>query len=171
MKLIFALSIILFEILPVHFFQVVEIVRAFGVYAFVDDKVFPVLLRDKGISAVRTAQLHGREAAFVGGEPGGTDLAEELSFGAVVPVKERFWGITARAGAAVWDITFRAAADGANLFTIAFFIVRDKLFVSPFLAEISHQWERVDPEPMVLWGMGIIKGPLFKRDISADKAN
>ena len=169
MELIFALSIVLFEILCVHFVQVVEIVRTSGVHAFMDDKVFPVFLGDKGIPAVGTAQLHGGEAAFVRGEPGGTDLAEELAFGAVVPVKEGLWGIAAGAGAAVRDITFRAAADGTYLLTITFFIVRDELFVRPVLAEIGHEGEPVDPELLVLWGMGIVKGPLPEGDISADE--
>ena len=169
MEFVFIFTEILFEVLLIHLLKIVEIVRASGVHAFVDDKVFAVFLRDKGIPAVGTAQLQGREAAFVRGEPGGTDLAEELTFGAVVPVQEGLWSIAAWAGAAVWYITFRAAADGADLLAIAFFVVGDKLFVRPVLAEVGHQGEPVDPELLVLWGMGIIKGPLLERDVSADK--
>ena len=169
MELIFIFTEVFFEVLLIHFLKIAEIIRASGVHAFMDDKVFPVFLRDKGIPAVGTAQLHGGETALIRGEPCGTDLAEELAFGAVVPVKERLWGIAAWAGAAVGDITFRAAADGAYLLTIAFFIVRDELFVRPVLAEIGHEGEPVDPEFLVLWGMGIIKSPLLEGDISADE--
>ena len=147
-----------------------EVVRAFGIYALVDDKVFPVFFGNKGISTVRAAQLHGREAAFRR-KPGRTDLAEELAFGAVILVKERFRGVTAWAGAVVRDIAFRASADGTDFLAIAFLVVRDKLFVSPVLAEVGDQREFINLELLVLRGMGIIESPLFERDISADEVD
>ena len=147
-----------------------EVVRAFGIDALVDDKVFPVFFGNKGISTVRAAQLHGREAAFRR-KPGRTDLAEELAFGAVILVKERFRGVTARAGAVVRDIAFRASADGTDFLAIAFLVVRDKLFVSPVLAEVGDQREFINLELLVLRGMGIIESPLFERDISADEVD
>ena len=147
-----------------------EVVRAFGIDALVDDKVFPVFFGNKGISTVRAAQLHGREAAFRR-KPGRTDLAEELAFGAVILVKERFRGVTAWAGAVVRDIAFRASADGTDFLAIAFLVVRDKLFVSPVLAEVGDQREFINLELLVLRGMGIIESPLFERDISADEVD
>lgn len=147
-----------------------EVVRAFGIDALVDDKVFPVFFGNKGISTVRAAQLHGREAAFRR-KPGRTDLAEELAFGAVILVKERFRGVTAWAGAVVRDIAFRASDDGTDFLAIAFLVVRDKLFVSPVLAEVGDQREFINLELLVLRGMGIIESPLFERDISADEVD
>ena len=147
-----------------------EVVRAFGIDALVDDKVFPVFFGNKGISTVRAVQLHGREAAFRR-KPGRTDLAEELAFGAVILVKERFRGVTAWAGAVVRDIAFRASADGTDFLAIAFLVVRDKLFVSPVLAEVGDQREFINLELLVLRGMGIIESPLFERDISADEVD
>lgn len=38
-----------------HFFEIVEIVRAFGIHAFLDDKVFPVFFMYQGISTVWAA--------------------------------------------------------------------------------------------------------------------
>lgn len=169
MELIFVLTVILFEVLLIHLFQVVEVVGAFGIDTLVDDKVFPVFFGNEGISTVRAAQLHGREAAFSWRKPGRTDLTEELSFGAVIPIKERLWGITAWAGAAVRGIAFRAAADGPDLFVITFFEVGDEFFVSPVLAEIGDQREFIDLEFLVLWGMGIVKSPLLEGNISADE--
>lgn len=147
-----------------------EVVRAFGIDALVDDKVFPVFFGNKGISTVRAAQLHGREAAFRR-KPGRTDLAEELAFGAVILVKERFRGATVWAGVVVRDIAFRASADGTDFLAIAFLVVRDKLFVSPVLAEVGDQREFINLELLVLRGMGIIESPLFERDISADEVD
>ena len=106
MELIFVFAVTLFEIFLIHLFQVVEIVGAFGIDALVDDKVFPVFFGNKGISTVRTPQLHGREAAFSRGKLGSTDLTEELTFGAVILVKKRFRGVTPGAMAVVRDIAF-----------------------------------------------------------------
>ena len=52
---------------------------------------------------MRAPQLHGRETAFRWRKPGSTDLTEELAFGAVILVKERFRGVAARAMAVVRD--------------------------------------------------------------------
>ena len=169
MELIFILAIILFEVILIHLFEVVEVVRAFRIDTFVEDEVLPLFLWDEGVAAVRAAQLHGREAAFSRGEPGVTDLAQHLPFGAVVSVEVRHGGITARAGAVLWDVAFRAAVYGADLFAIAFFVVRDKFFISPVLPEVSDQRKLVDLELLVFGGMGIIKSPLLERDVSADE--
>ena len=80
-----------------------------------------------------------------------------------------FWGVTARAGAAVGDVTFGASADRADLLPIAFFKVRDQFFISPVLAEVSDQREFINFELLVFGGMGIVKSPLLERDISTDK--
>ena len=168
-ELIFILAEIFFKVLLIHFSEVVEIVRAFGVDALMEDKVSAFFFGDEGISTVRAAQLYGRETAFGRRKPCSTDLTEELPFGTVIPVKERFRGITAWAGAVVRDIAFRAAADRADHLAITFFVVRDKLFISPVLTEVGDPRESVDLELLVFWGMGVIKSPLFERDISADK--
>ena len=77
--------------------------------------------------------------------------------------------VTARAGAVLRDIAFRAAPDGADLLAIAFFVVGDKFFISPVLPEVSDQRKLVDLELLVFGGMGIIKGPLLEWNVSADK--
>ena len=166
-----AFAMVFLEVLPVHLFQAVEVVGAFRVHALVDDKVFPFFLRGEGFAAVGAAQFHGGEAALAGGEPGGADLAQELALGAVIPVQEGFRGITAGAGAVAGDVTSRPATDRADLSAVAFFVVGDELFVSPVLAEVGDQRELVNLEFLVSGGMGIIKSPLLKRDISADKTD
>ena len=94
-----------------------------------------------------------------------------MPFRTIVFVKEWFGCITAWAGTGIRDVAFRAAADRPDLFTIAFFVVRDEFFVSPVLAEVSDQREFIDFELLVLWRVGIIESPLLKRNISADKVN
>lgn len=57
---------------------------------------------------------------------------------------------------------FRAA-----FLAIAFFVVRNQLFISPVLTKISDKREFIDFELLVFGGMGIIKDPLFEGDVSA----
>ena len=106
MELVLILAIVFFEVSLIDFFKVVKIIWAFGIDTFMDNKVFPVFLRDKCIAAMGAAQFDGRKAAFYRREPGGTDFAEDLAFRAIVFVEEGLWGITAGAGAVVRDITF-----------------------------------------------------------------
>ena len=94
-----------------------------------------------------------------------------MFIGTIVFVKEWFGSITARAGTGIRNVAFRATADRPELFTIAFFVVRDEFFVSPVLAEVGDQREFINFELLVLWRVGIIENPLRKRDISADKVN
>ena len=169
MEFIFIFAIILFEIVFIHFLQVVKIVRALGVDTLMEDEVFPFFFWNEGISTVGAAQLYGREAACSKGKTCGTDLAEELSFGTVILVKKGFWRITAGAGAVIRDIAIRAADDRADFFTIAFLIVRNEILVVPVLTEVSNEREFVNLELLVFWGMGVIKGPLLERDVSADE--
>ena len=171
MEFIFVLAVILFEVFLIHLFQVVKVVGAFGIDALVDDKVFPVFFGNESISTVRTAQFYRGEAAFIRGESCITDLTQELSLGPIVFVQEGFWGVTAWAGAGVRNITFRPAADRADLFAIAFFVVGDEILISPVLTEVSDQREFINFELLVLWGMGIIKSPLLEGDISADEVD
>ena len=106
MEFIFIFAVILFEVFLIHFPQVVEIIRAFGIDALMDDKVSAFFLGDQGIAAVRTAKFHRGEAAFIRGEPCSTDFAEKLALETVVFIEKGLRGITAWAGTAVWDIAF-----------------------------------------------------------------
>ena len=119
--------------------------------------------------AVRAAQLQGREAALGRREPGGTNFAEELPFGAVIPVEKRLGSLTAGTGTVIRDIAFRAAADRTDLLAITFFKVRDEIFISPVLTEVRDQREFINFELLILWGVGIIESPLLEWNISADK--
>ena len=169
MELVFIFSVVLMEIRLVNFPEVMKVIGTVRVYTFMDDKVLAVFLWNKCIAAMGTAQLNTGEAAFGRRKPRSTDLAEELTFRAIVFVKEWFWSIAAGAGAVVRDVTLGTTANGAYFFAIAFFVVRDKLFISPVLTEVSDEREFIDFELLVFGGMRIIKSPLFEGDVSADE--
>jgi len=120
---------------------------------------------------VGASQLYRRKTAFRRGEPGGTDLAEELAFGAVVLVEEGFWGTAARAGAGIRDIALGTAADRADFLTVTRFKVRDEFFIGPVLPEVRDERKLINFELLIFGRMGIIKSLLLERDISADKVD
>ena len=67
MELIFIPAIIFFEVILIHLFEVVEVVRAFRIDTFVEDEVLPLFLWDEGVAAVWAAQLHGSDMLSVWG--------------------------------------------------------------------------------------------------------
>lgn len=88
-----------------------------------NDKVPAVFLGHQRVPAMRTAQFHRGKAAFIGRESCIADLTEELSLRTVIFVQKELWCITAGTAAGVRNITFRAAADRADLLAIALFVV------------------------------------------------
>ena len=54
-EFVFVPAISFFKMFLIYFFKIVEIVRAFGIHAFVDDKVFPVFFMYQSISTVGAA--------------------------------------------------------------------------------------------------------------------
>ena len=162
MELIFVFAIIFCQVFFVHLFEIVEVVGAFGIDALVDDKMFPVLFGDKGTASVRVAQIHGREEVFSRRKPGRAEFAEDLTFGAVIPVKEWLWGVTTWIGAVIKDITLRAASDRRYFLTVAFFVVWNEIHVSPVLTKICDKGKFVNFEFLVFLRMGIVKSPLLK---------
>nr|WP_330408753.1 hypothetical protein [[Clostridium] symbiosum] len=117
------------------------------------------------------SQFHRGEAAFIGREPGITDLAEKLALRAIILVEEGFWGTAARAGAGIRDIALGTAADRADFLTVTRFKVRDEFFIGPVLPEVRDERKLINFELLIFGRMGIIKSLLLERDISADKVD
>ena len=70
MKLIFVLAVIFGKVSFIDLFEIVEIVRAFRIHTFMDDKVFSALFRDESIATVWATHFDsgkpavGREASI-----------------------------------------------------------------------------------------------------------
>jgi hypothetical protein len=62
MEFILALAVFLFQIGFINLLQVVQVVGALQVDAFMDNKVFPVLDLNQGMLTVGAAEVQGREA-------------------------------------------------------------------------------------------------------------
>ena len=169
MELIFIFAIVFPEVFFINFLKIVKIIRAFRIHAFMDDEVFSVFFGNKSVAAMRATQFYGRKTTVLWRKSCSTDLAENLAFGTIVFVKERLWCITAWAGAGLRDITFRTATDRTDLLAVAFFVVRDEIFIGPVLSEIGNERKFINLEFLILWRVGIIESPLLERDISANK--
>ena len=169
MELVFILSISLIEMFRLHFFKIVEIVRAFRVHTLMQDKKLPVLFGDESIPTVRAAQFHRRKAVLLQGELRVTNFAGKLSFGAVVLVKIGLWSLTTGTGTFFRDVTFGLTFDGADLLAVTLIEVRNQFLIGPVLTEIRNQRKFINLVLLVFGGMGVIKRPLLERDVSADK--
>ena len=58
-QLVFILAVVLGQISLVNLLEVVEIVRALGIHAFMDDEVFPVFLTGQRVGAIRALKGKG----------------------------------------------------------------------------------------------------------------
>ena len=56
MKLIFVFAIIFGKVSFIDLFEIVEIIRAFRIHTFMNDKVLPVFLLTKSMATMRAAQ-------------------------------------------------------------------------------------------------------------------
>jgi len=172
MELIFVLAVILIQIRLINFLQVVKVVGAFGIHAFVDDEVLTVLLTCQSMGAVRTLEGKGfGETVLIRRKEGPADLTHQLAGLAVVTIQERLRCIAGRAGAILRDITHRAAADRLNRFSVLPRVVAVKILPVPVLLMIDNLWKMIHFELLVLRRMRIVESPLLERDISADEVD
>ena len=77
-----------------YLFKVVEIVRAFRVYTFMDTEEFTVFLGNQSIATVRTCKSERCGNNFTGRECLTTDFALILTVAAIVVVDVMMWSTT-----------------------------------------------------------------------------
>ena len=171
-ELVFIFAVILFQVFLIHLFEIVEIIRAFGIDALVDDKVLPFFFGNECPATVGTPQgeLPG-EAVFIWRKICIAYLAFQLSGFAVIPVKVRLRGATGGAGAVFRDVAFLTSGDRFYLEIVSVFKVRDQETPVPFLLDDLDFGKFVYFELLIFWRMGIIESPLFEWYISADKTD
>ena len=170
MELIFIFTMCFIEILFINLFEIVEIVRTLRVDTFVNDKVLAILFMNKGMTAMRTAKIQGREAvALFLRESGITDFAQELAPGAIILVEIDGGSLASWTGTGFGDVTVGTTADRLDQFPEAFVPVRNQILVSPVLTVGLDLRKFINLELLILGRMGIIKSPLLERNVSADK--
>lgn len=150
MELIFIFTMCFIEVFFINLLEIVEIVRALRVDTFVDNKVLAVLLMNKGMSAMRTAKIQGREAvAIFLREPGITDFAQELAPGAIILVEIDGGSLAPWTRTGFGNVTVGTTADRLDQFPVALVPVRDQLLVSPVLTVGLDLWKFINLELLI----------------------
>ena len=101
-----------------------------------NDKVFTILYRLKDMRTMRATKLMSFRdyVIFRWRVEIKADLATNLWFFlTIIPSEIRLWCITDRAGVLLRDVTFNSTKCRFNGFTIAFFVVRNKIIPLPVL--------------------------------------
>ena len=170
MEFIFIFAVILFEIVFIHLFQVVKIVRTLGVDTLMEDEMFPLFFGDEGVPAVRTDKTDGGRDLFTGNESLAADFALVLSVAAVIIVDVMVRCATERTDDIFRDRSAITPLDGFDGSAILPEIVFEKELPVLFDEGFDDR-ELVDPEFLILRGVGIVKSPLLERNISAYEAD
>ena len=111
------------------------------------------------------------ETVLIGREKCTADLAHQLTGFAVVTVQVRLRSLTGRAGTFFRNVAFGTALYRSDRLSVFPCVVTVKILPVPVLVMVNDLWQLVHLELLVLGGMGIIEGPLFERNISADKVD
>ena len=85
-EFVFVFAIVFVQMFLIHFLQVVEIVRAFGIHTFVDAEEFTVFLSNEGVAAMRASKPERGGNYFAGAEGLPTDFTLILPIPAIVVI-------------------------------------------------------------------------------------
>lgn len=88
MELIFVLAIVFHKVFLLHFFKIVEIIRTFGIYTFMNAEKFTVFLSNKGVTTVRAGETNGYSDNVSRAESLSTNLALILPVTAIIIVNK-----------------------------------------------------------------------------------
>lgn len=152
--------------------KAVKIVRAFRIRAFVYHKVLTVLLWNKYVGTMRTAEFvgFGKSVILRRRMKIEANLTTYLTFlSAIVSGQIRFGSIADRAGAVIGYITFGSAEHRLYGFAVTRFVVRNEVVPFPILFIGNDAGKYIYFEFLIFRGMRIIKSPLLEWDVFTDK--
>jgi hypothetical protein len=173
-EFIFIFAVILIKMPFINLPEIMKIIGALWIYAFMYDEVLTVFLMDEAVITVWAFQNSGfGESVILGWRKMRlADFAQNLAFlFAIVPHQIIHRGITCGAGTVFWNIAFHTAKNRLNRFMVTLPVVGNKIFPIPLLFIRDDFWKLIYFEFLILWRMGIIKSPLPERDVSANKVN
>ena len=88
MEFVFIFTIVFLKMFFVHLFEVVQIVRAFRIYTFMNAEKFTVFLSNKGVTTVRAGETNGYSDNVSRAESLSTNLALILPVTAIIIVNK-----------------------------------------------------------------------------------
>ena len=168
MEFIFIFAIVFIKVFLFHFFKIVEIIRALWIHTFMYAEELTVFPGNKCISAVRAGKSKWCCDDFAGRESLTADFALVLTVSTIIVINVVMRSTTQRTDGIFGNGFAIATLDRLNRFLIFPVIVFEKEL--PVLFDKGFDdGKLINLKFLILWRMGIIKSPLFKRDISADK--
>ena len=143
----------------VDLLQIIAVVGALGIDAFMDAETGTVLDRNEDMATIRTLVLDRFGVNAPVDEGGAADLALELAFTAVVVVEVLMGSAADRTDLVLRNSMTTATADGSELLAVSVFIVGDQEFPVLF-EERENSRKLIDLELLVLRRLGVIMDPL-----------
>ena len=148
--------------------KIMKIVRAFRIHTFVNTEEFTVFLGNQGITTVRAGKPERCGNNVTGGESLTAYFTLVLSIATIIVVDEMVRSSTEGTDGILRDSFSVSALNRFYCFSVLPFIVFEKelpvLFDKRF-----HDRKLIDFKSLVFRRVGIIKSPLLKMDISANK--
>ncbi len=133
-----------------------------------DNKIFPILNRREGVTAVRAKQVKLRNILIVIMKSAVTDFALILTVTAVIIIDILMGSTTKRADNGMRNISAIAAMNRFNGYTIPFMIIFDKKGIVLF-NRIKNYRQFINLKLLILWRTRIVKDKLLKWNKSANK--
>jgi hypothetical protein len=149
-------------------FKIMTVIGAFIIDAFMDDKEFPVFLRDKDMAAVRALEFEWLGSPFTGDEGLRADFALILSIATVIVIEIVMGSATDRTDSVNRNGLTIATIDRLKWFSVFNRVVLQQLPPVLFL-KLTDDWQDISLEFLILGRMDLIMSPLAKRDVFGDE--
>jgi hypothetical protein len=149
-------------------FKIMTVIGAFIIDAFMDDKEFPVFLRDKDMAAVRALEFEWLGSPFTGDEGLRADFALILSIATVIVIEIVMESATDRTDSVNRNGLTIATIDRLKWFSVFNRVVLQQLPPVLFL-KLTDDWQDISLEFLILGRMDLIMSPLAKRDVFGDE--
>jgi hypothetical protein len=149
-------------------FKIMTVIGAFIIDAFMDDKEFPVFLRDKDMAAVRALEFERLGSPFTGDEGLRADFALILSIATVIVIEIVMGSATDRTDSVNRNGLTIATIDRLKWFSVFNRVVLQQLPPVLFL-KLTDDWQDISLEFLIFGRMDLIMSPLAKRDVFGDE--
>ena len=134
MELVFIFTIVFIQMFFIHLFEIMQIIRAFGIYTFMDEEMLAVFFMNETVVTMRAFQNGSfrKTVIFSWRKMCLADLAQNLAFLlAIVPHEIVNRGIARRAMTGCRNITISVPEYRPNGFVVTTLIIGDEIYPIP----------------------------------------
>lgn len=169
-EFVFAFSTEFLKVFLINFLQVMQVVGALEVHAFMDGEVLAVFFRDEGMPAMGAEESYRGGNLFTGNKSLSTDFTQELPMAAIIVVNVVVRGPAKRTDGIIRDGFAIPALNWLHRLAVFPLVVFEEELPVLFDKGFDNG-ECIRLKLLVFRRVGVIKSPLLKRDISADEVN